>query len=869
MPITSKIRATFIACGTAALCTLAMLISAAQAQQGDSGFKYLEVKLVDSEGNAPSDAGVEVTMDGISFPMMASDEGIVSLNVPSSGGNGLQLKVDCEGFASTVVSWSRDQTIPTEYTIKMQKAVEIGGIVHDEQGQPVEGATVVASNPLDRMTRGVLAATISGELGSTDSEGRWNYAKAPDKKINVFLKVSHPDYLDDNMRHPVTYDQLRAKDHVLVLKKGIELRGTVTDSLGMPVEGAKIALGSNLGSKDHEQFTDDKGNYVFGNLLPGSVVMTVYSPDYAPELKVLPTVSGMEPVDIQLDRGKPMRIRVTDPDGQPIAGVGVVADTWRGQRTLYQLGMPSRTDSEGLCVWKHAPTDEMQYDFWHGDHMSLRNQKLTAGREVHEIELPWPLELTGTVVDADTDAPIEKFEIVQGMRYNGRNNRIHWERYNIKQGRQGKFNVKYTEPRPEHLVRIEAVGYRPVVSRGIKSDEGLVELEFKLEKGTGPSGVVTLPDGSPAAGVEVVMASGNSPTSIQNGSAVHSEGVKVVTDEDGQYQLPYPDGEYLVVFLHEQGWRQLSGEQLDQSTDVQLQEWARVQGVAKAGAEPVANEQVSLNFAATRYDPDRPQVYWNYYANTDAHGNFAIEKVKSGSATVARMVSIGGNANGVGRISTNSHTTPVDLKSGETAQVQIGGTGRRVKGKFTVDKELESVVSWSMAQVQFYEQPPQMNSAGGFFYQWGKAVAEGSGWAPSTTIAAQQQPDFRRSYATGVNEQGEFELFDVHPGTYNFGVTIYEKPVGNNFNWNSIGRFNKRVVIPKSQTEEDKGTPGDNENDEPIELGEYNVEIVVNNPSNNAAFIQVAPPQTNAVFEIEVKEEPVELETATDEAIAE
>lgn len=851
-PAFSRATQSFILLAVSILCSISVLVACAQAQQGDSGFKYLEVKLVDSEGNAPSEAGVEVSMDGISFPMMASDEGVVSLNVPSSGGGSLQLKVDCEGFASTVVSWARGEAIPTEYTIKMQKAVEIGGVVHDEQGNPVEGVTVVATNPLDRMARGIMAATISGELGTTDSEGRWSYAKAPEQKINVFLRITHPDYLDDGSRHPVTYEQLRAKDHTLVLKKGIELRGTVTSPLGMPVEGAKVALGGNPGRKDQERFTDADGDYLFGNLMLGKIVMTVYSPDYAPELKIIGTEKGMEPVDIRLEDGRPMRIRVTDPDGQPIAGVGVVADTWRGQRTLYQLGMPDRTDSEGLCIWKHAPTDEMQYDFWHGDFMSLRNQKLTAGRETHEIELSWPLEINGKVVDAETGAPIESFEVVQGMRWNASNNRLHWERYNIKQGSQGEFNVKYTEPRFEHLVRIEAPGYKPHVSRGIKSDEGLVELEIKLDKGTGPSGVVTLPDGSPAAGAELLMAGPGEQIYVYNGTAQQNESVKTTADDEGRYQLPYSDGNYAVVILHDQGWRQLRGEQINKLADVKLKEWARIEGVVKRGSQNTANERVSLNFSANNvYDPESPQVYWSYNSQASGEGDFVFEKLQSGSAVVGRMVHIGGDGDGIGHMSVYSHSTQVDLKPGETSQVQIGGEGRRVKGKFVVDEQFLPAVAWYMGQLQFNEQPPQINSAGGFFYQWGKAMAEGSGFAPSTTMAAQRQPDFRRSYASTINEQGEFEVYDVHPGTYRMSLNLYEKPQGRHFSWNSIGQMNAMVTVPTVQA----ATSDDAAEQEIVDLGEHRVEITINDTARPQFFSLTDQPTAAPVEVVESVEE--------------
>ena len=58
------------------------------------------------------------------------------------------------------------------------------------------------------------------------------------------------------------------------------------------------------------------------------------------------------------------------------------------------------------------------------------------------------------------------------------------------------------------FIRIEADGYLPANSRAIIPGETVVDLEFSLKKGTGPSGIVKLPDGSPAVGADVYL---NSP----------------------------------------------------------------------------------------------------------------------------------------------------------------------------------------------------------------------------------------------------------------------------------------------------------------------------------------------------------------------
>ena len=54
-------------------------------------------------------------------------------------------------------------------------------------------------------------------------------------------------------------------------------------------------------------------------------------------------------------------------------------------------------------------------------------------------------------------------------------------------------------------MRVEAPGYEPAESRAFRSDEGAMIQDFRLKPAAGISGVVLLPDGRPAAGVQVVL----------------------------------------------------------------------------------------------------------------------------------------------------------------------------------------------------------------------------------------------------------------------------------------------------------------------------------------------------------------------------
>ena len=63
----------------------------------------------------------------------------------------LTLVSQRDGFADTLLDWhvDRGETIPGEYTLRLARAVPIGGLVVDPNGNPVAGAQVGFNNQPD------------------------------------------------------------------------------------------------------------------------------------------------------------------------------------------------------------------------------------------------------------------------------------------------------------------------------------------------------------------------------------------------------------------------------------------------------------------------------------------------------------------------------------------------------------------------------------------------------------------------------------------------------------------------------------------------------------------------------------------------
>lgn len=801
--------------------------------QGDSGFKFLEVKVVDPAGKPVADVAVDVKIDQMEFPMPTDDAGMISLNVPSGANTRVRLRVTHEDFVADSVNWRGAKQIPDEFTIKLEKGVPIGGIVQDTKGNPIDGVKVTAAMQVT-ITGGIVEMTTM-ELGTTDHKGRWQVQAKDEPTRQLQLKLEHDDYLTTNsFSRLATWEQLKSLDHIFELQKGISLDGTVVSEAGEPIADARVFLGNSryISSNDKKKKTantDDQGKFHFGNIASGSTIVTVTARGWAPELRTVNITRDMEPVEFKLKPGKTIRVLVTDVDGIPASGVGIAADEWRGNRTLPNEIYRGSTDDKGIWQCDSMSDEKVKFDLFSREHMSSRNNWLQAGKEPHTIVMKWPLIVTGKVVDSESGLPIEKFNVVQGIDWGNRNQQPHWERYNIKQGSHGKYETKFTEPRSGHYVRIEAEGYRPGVSRLIKSDEGEVSINFELEVGSGPSGIVRTPDGEPAAGVELIVATPSETISIYNGHAQQYEGRPTAkTDAEGRYQLPFFDSDNIrLICRHDTGFAQLTDEGLAVSSDITLQKWGIVEGTVREGDQPLANEPVQLYFNQA-YRQGEPHVYWSYSATTDAEGKFKFDRVAGSEAIVARRVEFCKTDQG-SMMSSYSHSQPVTLVPGEPVQVVLGGEGRSVAGQLVVPEEFKDLQHWNMCSVQIYEiDPSQQRNASGFFRALGQAIGQ-IGSQP----AKPPKRKFRRSYASAVDEMGNFAITDVQPGQYQMTVQLYSLPQGQNYNWQPVGNLHQRIEIPKIEDEEPQ---------DPIDLGELELKMTRPNVSQTTGNVFFATP---------------------------
>ena len=772
------------------LCLTPPTARAAEPADAAAGKRALDFMLIDATSGGPVKTALRVRADSTTWQAATDADGRCRVEYPAGAKYLSILAGDDPAYVPTRVQFYNElgsEPPPASYALLIERGTVIGGTVVDEAGRPIGGATVhldlhaKRSEPRPREEVFLFGITVP-----TDGQGRWLFARAP-REFQANVRLSHPDFVSDvspRVEDAPPADKLRARAAVLVMKKGITVAGRVVDkATGRPLANAEVAQGGDRWGNDYPVArTGADGRFRFGGGRPGPMVLTVTAAGHAPDLRDLNVAEGMAELEVALEPGRVLRGRVVDTAGKPVAGATVGSDTWRKRRTLmWRTG----TDSEGRFTWNEAPPDEVLGYVGADGFAMLRDLPLVAAGPEKEVTftLLRPLKVTGSVTDAETGAPVEQFTVVRGTvaRGGGRGEeRVSWDREQTQAaGRGGTFEFVETESRGTHAVRVEAPGYAAAESRPFKVDRETLALEFRLEKSKGLAGVLRLPDGTPAVGAKLGVATG--PGTYVNDGALRREMALAAgdafADDFGRFRLPEQSGKFVLVAVHDAGYAHVAGEALkpekDGTVTLTLTPWASVHGTALVGAKPAAGQHLSLEPDWTKRTPAsdaEPSVEFRGHTTAGDDGRFAFERVAVGRVSVGKVVSLGEG------MSTTSHREWVDVKPGQRAEVQVGGRGRPVVGRVTFAPAVAArpwAVETSVIETIIVD-PPMPRKPAGFDAM---SEAEQRAWAMETGGARAAEIErgrlAYRSYPLVVDRaDGAFRVDDLPAGRYRLRVSV-------------------------------------------------------------------------------------------------
>ncbi len=181
----------------------------------------IDVNVTDMNGTPIAKANVTIDSERKDAARSAKTDaqGHVQLVPLANEAGRHMLQIDGDYLATTMVEIGPDDKGPI--AVQVKPGLIYGGVIQDEKGKPIEGATVrIFAPPPD----GAAAEhrMIRRAVVRTDKQGRWQSPAMPDEGKDPMFKLAHPDFICDKEYNETPLppaDELKSGIGVMVLKK--------------------------------------------------------------------------------------------------------------------------------------------------------------------------------------------------------------------------------------------------------------------------------------------------------------------------------------------------------------------------------------------------------------------------------------------------------------------------------------------------------------------------------------------------------------------------------------------------------------------------------------------------------------------------
>ena len=649
-------------------------------------------------------AGARITVRGMtSLPFgpvryRTDTQGNALIAAPKKDVKNYQILVMKNDYVTVGAAWHGDGVqalVPEKFTFTLAQGTAFGGIVRDEQGQPIAGAEVTVDG---RKTSPDTPLWVSiYDIVKSDAKGKWRVHRIPKDLAGFDLQVTikRPDVagIERFDRKALPIDKLRGQTAVFILRKGIALEGIVTDPQGKPAAGATVGLFPELSGGDFPRTkTDPSGRYRFAVTEPGEYTLAAAAKGDAPDSHRITIGTQPQKVDLQLRKGEMIRLRVIDKQGKPMPGVVVSTVFNNAYHEALMLDYESSierdhdrhmvADAKGRWSRLWIPKDVLTLLISKPGYAQVE-RKIAPGGQEQVITLEaggW--SIAGRVVDRATKAPVTKFRVTEGLSGVGWGDVVLWYQSRPVSNENGQYRATWDRPDDRRVIRIEADGYFPSGPSPQKGKQ--VTFDVELRKGEDITGVVRLPDGRPAANADVVLCTAGRGLYLRNGRAALDQFPLLArTKTDGRFSFPPEVDPYLLVAIHDQGFAQV--EDRGAMKAITLQPWARAEGTLRIGNKPGARESIKIDFddlwthSPENFSPSQQaarRISNDYQAQTDAEGHFVFERVRPGKAKISRFVKL--SQEGMMSSWTAADNKSVELLPGQTVTVTLAGNDSSV-----------------------------------------------------------------------------------------------------------------------------------------------------------------------------------------------
>ena len=781
----------------------------------ESEMRQMEVLVRDEDGKPLAGANLHVGVwyvegyDGEKVPrnFTTSDDGTVTLDLPKRL-NILRLWARVGTYVPEFVNFAQgthDQgrKIPNRFVFELARGTELSGVVVDESGDPISGVHVdvklEAQEPAWTVYPKPIYSTwltdedFNESTAITDENGHWKIQNAPasegEKDWQFYLKFTHENYASDTRwgglqeQQKVTTDLLRNGTTKVVMQRGVEASGTVSDASGQPVKRGLVIWHDNpyLSSAVHETQIDETGQFKTLPLSPGEYPFTIVAPGFQPHRERVNVEKSMSELSIKLKPGKQLTLKIVDNKGNPIPEAYVGLRRWRGVESLYNhihpnvpdSRIPTRADENGLYVWDWAPEDAVEY-MVSAKNYAYKTLTLTAREEEHLVKLTPELVAAGQVTDAKTGAPVREFRVVPVIEF--RPKFLSTIIRGTIPGRDGRYTIDLAEhagddDRYRFRIRIEAEGYRSAISQqSFGHDEGQVTVDFSLEPAVKRDGRIVDASGKPVRSASLIIASPSILPIVDN-NRLNGGGEQLVTRSNGIFQLAPTFEPIRIRVVHETGFAEVLKQPQERIGVIAIQPWASVSGHLLQEGKPVSNERITF-YPLLQHRLGDARFQDSYSAVTDAKGHFEL----------AQLPPIPGNLRaylGPWRDSalTSSQSIPLDLRPGEQRTVTLGGEGVTLTGQIVATGRGDTKLNknWSLNNL--------IKRDGGIELpqEFPSISFDPQGTVQPSWFLDPASNDWLRSrdnHFVKPTPDGQIQIGGVSPGTYDLVLRLYEQPAG-------------------------------------------------------------------------------------------
>lgn len=606
--------------------------------------------------------------------------------------------------------------------IELIEGTKVAGVVRDEKGRPIEGATVetfhFTNHPL-----------ITGADGAFEIDGL-------DPAFGGYsLNVTHADYpaVSTSFLAPKA-GQTAMID--VTLKPGVTVHGRVTDLRGNPV--ARVLVGNTTSGAVWNCLTsrtDDEGLYKLKNVPVGELVLWAVSGKFAPYVEqfLLKELQADRLIDIQLPDPKPLRGLVVDTQGRPMPGANVHISQYNGVRNLMEIKHRVVSEGDGRFVIPNAPASgEVELRVW-GEDIAALNAMLTVGQDEHLLTVQRAGRLYGKVLDHSTGAPITRFNVKLSASRTGSHPGWGYAATWSNEGQtfdsaEGLFDTgkRGMQAGAEYRVTIHAEGFEPLTVDPLVmplATLGSDRSEFRLKPLTVRLGRIVDSNDMPIMGARVRF------LTDQNKSSHYDDRDTTFSNDKGQFNLGGFGAEDSCVYITALNYGPFLGSTLNLPRDsegyvkIVLAPGAHVYGtVLGPEGQGVAYATVSVSVPSWRMDEMLTSPYPDLTNTvTDANGCYEFVDLPSGPLSIRVNSPLG-----------SAHKS-LTLEPGQSAELNFGD-----EAGYT----LSGVV------------------------RMGQKLLEGA----EVMVCL---PD--RSVKRGkTDKDGRFSIWGVYGGTHNLTVSLYE-----------------------------------------------------------------------------------------------